>query len=64
MQTMLNEPQQSVIAMTGESAPQAKHAGVFFEPRELADGVAVQVWRYMPCIQAKENNVDLFCLYG
>lgn len=61
--TMLNEPPQPVIAMTAESAQQAKQAGVFFEPREQADGVAVQVWRYMPGIQAKEKTVDLLSLW-
>ncbi len=61
--TMLNEPQQPVLAMTAESAQQAKQAGVFFEPREQADGVAVQVWRYMPGIQAKEKTVDLLSLW-
>ena len=61
--TMLNEPLQPVLAMTAESAQQAKQAGVFFEPREQAAGVAVQVWRYMPGIQAKENTVDLLSLW-
>ena len=61
--TMLNEPQQPVLAMTAESAQQAKQVGVFFEPREQADGVAVQVWRYMPDIQAKEKTVDLLSLW-
>ena len=61
--TMLNEPPQPVLAMTAESAQQAKLAGVFFEPREQADGVAVQVWRYIPGIQAKEKTADLLSLW-
>lgn len=61
--TMLNEPQQSVIALTTEGLQLAKQAGVYFEPRELADGIAVQVWRYTPCIQIKEKTVEPLSLW-
>ena len=37
--------------------------GIFFEPREIADGIAVQVWRYEPGMQVKEKTVDP-CLCG
>lgn len=62
-QTMVNEPQQQVLAMTAEAAQRAKQAGIFFEPREIADGIAVQVWRYEPCMQAKEKTVDPLSLW-
>ena len=61
--TMVNEPQQQVIAMTAEATQQAKHSGIFFEPRELADGVAVQVWRYVAGMQVKEKTVDALSLW-
>lgn len=61
--TMLNEPSQPVIAMTAEAVEQAKQSGVFFEPRPIADGVAVQVWRYRPDIVAKTKNVDPLSLW-
>ena len=61
--TMLNEPQQPVIAMSVEAAQQAKQEGIFFEPRELADGVAVQVWRYVPTMRSEEKNVDPLSLW-
>jgi hypothetical protein len=56
--TMLNEPQQPVLAMTAEAVQQARQTGIFFEPRIIADGIAVQVWRYEPGMQAKKMNVD------
>lgn len=62
-QTMVNEPQQQVLAMTAEAAQRAKQAGIFFEPREIADGIAVQVWRYEPGMQAKERAVDPLSLW-
>ena len=62
-QTMVNEPQQQVLAMTAEAAQRAKQAGIFFEPREIADGIAVQVWRYEPGMQAKEKTVDPLSLW-
>lgn len=62
-QTMVNEPQQQVVAMTAEAAQRAKQAGTFFEPREIADGIAVQVWRYDPGMQAKEKTVDPLSLW-
>ena len=52
--TMLNEPQQQVVAVTSEAIQKAKQAGIFFEPREIADGVAVQVWRYKPEMMGKK----------
>jgi len=61
--TLLNEPRQPVIAMTAEAAQQARQAGIFFEPREIADGVAVQVWRYTPAMHAKEKGVDSLSLW-
>lgn len=61
--TMVNEPQQQVIAVTPEVAQQAKQAGVFFEPREIADGIAVQVWRYEPGMRAQERTVDPLSLW-
>lgn len=61
--TMVNEPQQQVIAVTTEVAQQAKLAGVFFEPREIADGIAVQVWRYEPGMRAQEKTVDPMSLW-
>ena len=61
--SMLNDPQQPVMAMTAEAAQQAKQKGVFFEPRPLADGVAVQVWRYRPDMNAKTNTVDPLSLW-
>ncbi len=62
-QTMVNEPRQQVLAMTAEAAQRAKQAGIFFEPREIADGIAVQVWRYEPCMQAREKTVDPLSLW-
>ena len=61
--SMLNDPQQPVIAITAEAAQQAKEDGVFFEPRPLADGIAVQVWRYRPDLQSQEVNVDPLSLW-
>lgn len=61
--TLLNEPPQPVIAMTAEAAQQARQAGIIFEPREIADGVAVQVWRYTPAMHAKEKGVDSLSLW-
>ncbi len=61
--TMLNEPQQQVVAMTAEAGQRARQAGIFFEPREIADGIAVQVWRYEPGMQAKEKTVDPLSLW-
>ena len=62
-QTMVNEPRQQVLAMTAEAAQRAKQAGIFFEPREIADGIAVQVWRYEPCMRAKDKTVDPLSLW-
>ena len=61
--TMINEPQQQVAAITAEAEQQAKQAGIFFEPRAIADGIAVQVWRYAPTMQAKEHSVDALSLW-
>jgi DNA-binding MarR family transcriptional regulator len=60
--TMLNEPQQQVVAVTSEAIQKAKQAGIFFEPREIADGVAVQVWRYRPEMLDKKT-VDPLSLW-
>ncbi len=60
--TMLNEPQQQVVAVTSEAIQKAKQAGIFFEPREIADGVAVQVWRYKPEMLDKKT-VDPLSLW-
>lgn len=61
--TMINEPQQQVVAITAEAAQRARKAGIFFEPRQIADGIAVQVWRYEPGMQAKEKTVDPLSLW-
>ena len=61
--SMVNEPQQQVVALTAEAAQKAKKEGIFFEPRKLADGIAVQVWRYLPTMQIKENTVDRLSLW-
>lgn len=61
--TILNEPQQQVVAMTTEAAQRNRQAGIFFEPRETADGIAVQVWRYEPGMQAREKTVDPLSLW-
>jgi hypothetical protein len=61
--TMVNEPQQQVVALTAEAVQQARQAGIFFEPREIADGIAVQLWRYVPGMQAKEKTVDPLSLW-
>ena len=60
--TMLNEPQQQVVAVTSEAIQKAKQAGIYFEPREIADGVAVQVWRYKPEMLDKKT-VDPLSLW-
>ena len=61
--SMVNEPQQQVVALTAEAAQKAKQEGIFFEPHKLADGIAVQVWRYLPNMQIKENTVDPLSLW-
>jgi hypothetical protein len=61
--TMLSEPHQQTVALTAEAEQRAKQAGIFFEPREIADGIAVQVWRYEPCMRAKEKTVDPLSLW-
>ena len=63
LMTMLSEPQQPMLALTADILEQAKHTGIFFEPRELADGVAVQLWRYTPGMQVKEKTVDVLSLW-
>lgn len=60
--SMLGEPPQRVIAMTTEAVQQARQGGIVFEPREIADGVAVQVWRYAPDLLADTMTVDLLSL--
>jgi hypothetical protein len=61
--SMVHEPQQPVIALTSQTTQQAQQAGVFFEPREIADGIAVQVWRYEPGMRAQEETVDRLSLW-
>lgn len=61
--SMLGEPTQPVVAMTSETAQQAQHNGISFEPCETADGVAVQVWRYAPDMLAQTNTVDPLSLW-
>ncbi len=61
--TMLNEPSQQVIALQSDGVQQASDAGVFFEPRELADAVAVQVWRYRPDMLVQQKTVDPLSLW-
>lgn len=61
--TMINEPQQQALAMTAEVGQRARQVGIFFEPREIADGIAVQVWRYEPGMRAKELTVDPLSLW-
>lgn len=61
--SMLNDPAQQVIALTASAAKLARQRGVFFEPRQLADGLAVQVWHYRPDMLAKESTVDPLSLW-
>jgi len=61
--SMLNEPQQPAIAITSEAAQQSREDGIFFEPRQLADAIAVQVWRYIPNMLVKEKIVDPLSLW-
>lgn len=61
--TMLNEPRQRVVALTSSAVAQARQLDVCFEPREVADGVAVQVWRYVPDMQAETKVVDPLSLW-
>lgn len=60
--TMINEPQQQVVAVTSEAIQQAKQVGIFFEPRAIADGIAIQVWRYKPEMLDKKT-VDPLSLW-
>jgi len=62
-QTMVNDPRQPVVAMTAEAVQRTRQAGISFEPRAIADGIAVQVWRYQPGLQAKEKTVDPLSLW-
>ena len=61
--SILNEPQQPVIAITSEAAQQARQFGIFFEQKELAGAIAVQIWRYIPNMLAKEKIVDPLSLW-
>ncbi len=60
--TMLNEPQQQVVAVTSDAIQQAKLADISFEPRAVADGIAIQVWRYKPEMVDKKT-VDPLSLW-
>lgn len=61
--TMLNDPPQSAIAISSEVAELVKDSGIFFEPRAVADGIAVQVWRYRPDMNVKTKDVDPLSLW-
>jgi hypothetical protein len=61
--TLLNEPGQSVVAVASSAVALAEQRGVFFEPKEVAGGVAVQVWRYEPAMQIKTRVVDPLSLW-
>jgi hypothetical protein len=61
--TLLNEPGQRVVAVASSALALAGQRGVFFEPKEVADGVAVQVWRYEPAMQIKAHVVDPLSLW-
>ena len=61
--TMLNEPRQRAVAIASSAVAQARLRGVVFEPGEVADRVAVQVWRYVPAMQGKTNVVDSLSLW-
>ncbi len=60
--TMLNEPQQQVVAVTSDAIQQAKLADISFEPRAVADGIPIQVWRYKPEMVDKKT-VDPLSLW-
>ena len=61
--TLLNEPGQRVVAVASSALALAAQRGVFFEPKEVADGVAVQVWRYEPGMQIKTHVADPLSLW-
>lgn len=61
--TVVNEPQQQVLAITAEAEQRARQEDIFFEPRRISDGIAVQVWRYEPGMQAKQESVDSLSLW-
>ncbi len=61
--SMLNEPQQTVLAMTAEAVQIAKIEGIGFEPRAPGDAVAVQVWRYTPELLDRQKTVDPLSLW-
>jgi hypothetical protein len=52
-----------VVAVASSALALAGQRGVFFEPKEVADGVAVQVWRYEPAMQIKAHVVDPLSLW-
>jgi hypothetical protein len=52
-----------VVAVASSAVALAEQRGVFFEPKEVAGGVAVQVWRYEPAMQIKTRVVDPLSLW-
>ena len=52
-----------MVAIASSVVAQARQRGVFFEPGEVADGLAVQVWRYVPAMQVRTNVVDPLSLW-
>lgn len=63
MMSMVNEPEQTVIAVQPEAIKTARQNGVFFEPRAVKDGIEVQVWRYLPTMQDRKPHVDPLSLW-
>jgi len=61
--TMLNDPEQPMIAMTADVVQVAKQEGIFFEPRGLSDAIEVQVWRYTPAMLDRKETVDPLSLW-
>jgi hypothetical protein len=41
--TTVNEPHRQVVAVTAQAEQMARQACIFLEPREITDGIAVQV---------------------
>jgi hypothetical protein len=62
--TVPHKPRQQVIAMTSEALQHVKQANTFFEPRAIADGIAVQLWHSEPIIlHTKSQIVDPLSLW-
>lgn len=58
LRSTLNDPSAPVLAVTAEHVSQAKRDGVFFEPHEVGDAIAVQVWRYLPTMESDNRTAD------